>query len=198
MAEILLYLTAAYLLGAVPFGYLLVRLRGNGDIRRQGSGNIGAANVLRNHGWPSALATLILDLGKGAAAVLVGASLFEDPAWAAAGGTMAVAGHIYPLFLKFSGGKGVATFLGAVAALNLTAALVFGLTFLIVLSASRFVSAASLAAATTATLALIFIQVAEVSMVFCLAALLIVYRHRENVVRLAQRSELRFHWRCHG
>lgn len=198
MAEILLFLAAAYLLGSIPFGYLLVRLRGKDDIRKQGSGNIGAANVLRNHGWRIALATLVLDLAKGAVPVLVGARLFEDPAWAVAGGTMAIAGHIYPVLLKFSGGKGVATFVGAVAAAHFPAALVFVVVFFAVLHGSRFVSAASLAAGTTSFLAILFSQVAEVSMVFCLAMVLIVVRHRANIRRLATGTELRFHWRFHG
>lgn len=198
MVEVLLFLAAAYLLGSIPFGYLLVRLRGKDDIRKQGSGNIGAANVLRNHGWRIALATLALDLAKGAVPVLVGTRLFEDPAWAVVGGTLAIAGHIYPPMLKFSGGKGVATFVGAIAATHFPAALIFAVVFFAVLHGSRYVSAASLTAGTAAFLAILFSQVAEVSMVFCLAMVLIAVRHRANIQRLATDTELQFHWRFHG
>ena len=111
-------LTAAlsYLLGSIPFGLILTRLGGAGDVRSIGSGNIGATNVLRTGRKELALATLVLDAGKGAVAVLVARQLFDNEALTALAGTSAFLGHLFPVWLSFKGGKGVATFYGVLLA----------------------------------------------------------------------------------
>src|SRR5436305_14883506 len=114
----LLVLPIAYLLGAIPFGYLLVKWKTGGDVRSSGSGNIGATNVLRNTGRVAGIATLLLDIAKGYAAVFITARLTHgDPLWTSLAALVVMAGHAYPVFLGFRGGKAVATFLGAYALL---------------------------------------------------------------------------------
>src|SRR3954453_11089602 len=109
----LLVLPIAYLLGAIPFGYLLVKWKTGGDVRSSGSGNIGATNVLRTTGRAAGIATLLLDIAKGYAAVWIAGYLtHDDPAWMSAATLMVMAGHAYPVFLKFKGGKAVASFVG--------------------------------------------------------------------------------------
>src|SRR5215831_338648 len=115
----LLVLAAAYLLGAIPFGYLLVKVKTGGDVRKSGSGNIGATNVLRTTGKIAGFATLLLDIGKGYLAVWLAAKWTEhDLFWMSAALLAVMAGHAYPVFLKFKGGKAVASFVGAALALT--------------------------------------------------------------------------------
>ena len=110
----LVVLFIAYVLGAIPFGYLLVKWRTGGDVRAAGSGNIGATNVLRTSGRAAGIATLLLDIAKGYFAVWAAGRLTDqDPLWMSAAALAALAGHAYPVFLKFQGGKGVASFVGA-------------------------------------------------------------------------------------
>src|SRR3954453_3081554 len=110
----LLVVVSAYLLGAIPFGYLLVRWKTGGDVRASGSGNIGATNVLRTTGKAAGIATLLLDIGKGYLAVwLAGRLTDHDPLWMSVAALTVMAGHAYPVFLKFKGGKAVASFVGA-------------------------------------------------------------------------------------
>src|ERR1043166_1476393 len=130
-----------YLLGSIPFGLVLTRLAGLGDIRKIGSGNIGATNVLRTGNKPLALAVLLLDSGKGAVAVLLAARFGENPALAAAVG--AVLGHLYPVWLGFKGGKGVATTLGTLLALSWPVGLIGCAVWLLVALIFRISSAAA-------------------------------------------------------
>src|ERR1043165_6107505 len=114
MMNALLALVIAYVAGAIPFGYLLVKWRTGGDIRSSGSGNIGATNVLRTSGRAAGIATLLLDIAKGYAAVWIAARLTEhDPLWMSAAALAVMAGHAFPVFLGFKGGKAVASFVGA-------------------------------------------------------------------------------------
>ena len=133
---------AAYLQGSVPFGLVMARVFGLGDIRAIGSGNIGATNVLRTGNKLAALLTLVLDAGKGAVAVLVARALVGEEA-AGIAGLFAMLGHLYPVFLKFKGGKGVATFLGTLLALSPPTGLATCATWLIVALLTRYSSFAA-------------------------------------------------------
>jgi len=182
-------LALGYLLGAVPFGVLLTRLAGLGDVRRIGSGNIGATNVLRTGSKPLALATLLLDGGKGAAAVLLGRMISPDAA--ALAGLGAFLGHLFPLWLRFHGGKGVATFLGVMLALAPVAGLLCALTWLLIAVLFRISSLAALAAALAAPLyAYGLVELRHMSVVILLT-ILIFLRHRANIARLIQGREPR-------
>src|SRR5579863_8858012 len=140
----------AYLIGSIPFGYLLVKLTTGKDVRASGSGNIGATNVLRTTGRAVAVATLLLDIGKGFLAVWIAAQLTAgDPTWMAVAALAVMAGHAYPVFLGFKGGKAVASFIGAFLYLTpvpLTAVL---LVFVLIVAVTRQISAGSVIAAAT-------------------------------------------------
>ena len=181
----------AYLLGSIPFGLLLTRAAGMGDVRAIGSGNIGATNVLRTGNKGLAAATLLLDAGKGVAAVALVRLLLEDQGGllelVAAGAVLI--GHCYPVWLRFRGGKGVATFFGIAFALwwpigTMAAMLWLGLTGL-----SRTSSAGGLAAANGAPLAAHLLGQPDLAYFFLAAALLIDWKHRANIVRLAKGTE---------
>lgn len=182
----------AYLLGSIPFGYLLFRLRQGADIRTTGSGGIGATNVLRTSGWLAAALTLLLDAGKGYWAVVLAGQLAPASTVAAAIAIVLVmAGHCYPVFLGFRGGKGVATGFGAFLAVAPLAVLIGGVVFLVVLALRRIVSLASLSAAVVFPVALAAgrrepwpVLAASVA-----AAALIVARHRANLQRLRAGTE---------
>jgi glycerol-3-phosphate acyltransferase PlsY len=183
---------AAYLLGSIPFGYLIVRATQGADIRRVGSGNIGATNVFRKSRW-GGVATLVLDAGKGYAAVALARALGAEPLWAGAAAVAAIAGHVFTPWLGFKGGKGVATGAGAYLALApvpLGAVLVL---FVAVAGATRYVSAASIAAtAAFPVLAYATGQPAEIVAAAALGALVIIAKHHENIRRLLAGPENKF------
>lgn len=181
----------AYLVGSVPFAYLLARRRGV-DLRVSGSGNVGASNVLRTTGVPRAVIAMSLDAVKGAIAVLVAERLTPAPSAAVAAGLASVIGHIYPVWLGFRGGKGVATAAGVFAILApLAMALASGV-FLIAVWITRYISVGSLAgAATLVAAAGVLDQPAAVAIGAALAAVIIVYRHRGNLARLIAGTERR-------
>ena len=178
---------AAYLLGSVPFGLVLAKLSGAGDIRKIGSGNIGATNVLRTGRKGLALATLLLDGGKGTAAVLVGWQFGAEAAGLAALG--AVVGHIFPVWLKFNGGKGVATAIGVHLALAWPVGLLICATWLIVAAVFRYSSLAALVAIVLSPIYLLFLTDGQHAAVAGIIAILVVVRHRENIQRLAAGTE---------
>jgi glycerol-3-phosphate acyltransferase PlsY len=186
-----LSLALGYLCGSVPFGLLLTRLTGAGDLRAIGSGNIGATNVLRTGRKDLAAATLILDALKGTAAVALAYWAFgEGAALAAAIG--AFLGHLFPVWIHFRGGKGVATFLGCLIGVAWQAALVFALAWLAVAAATRFSSAAALTGSVLAPLALYFwLGRPEAALVFAVLAALLWLKHRANLDRLLQGTETR-------
>ncbi len=178
-----------YLLGSIPFGVIVTRLGGAGDVRSIGSGNIGATNVLRTGRRDLALLTLLGDGGKGAVAVLVARLLFGEDAAALAGGA-AFIGHIFPVWLKFKGGKGVATFFGVLLAAAWPVGLAAGATWIVLAAALRWSSVAALAAAVLApTYAAAFHQRISIPMLAVFMALVIVYRHQENIRRLLKGEE---------
>lgn len=186
------YLIAAliggYLLGSVPFGMFVTRLAGFGDVRAIGSGNIGATNVLRTGRKDLALATLVLDGGKGAAAVFIAALWGPDLALTA--GFAAVVGHLFPIWLKFKGGKGVATALGVITTLAWPVGIACCLTWLAVAAIFRYSSLASLLSLAAAPL-FSWLLLGDLQMVELTAALalLIWLRHQENIRRLVRGEE---------
>ncbi|MCP5037265.1 MAG: glycerol-3-phosphate 1-O-acyltransferase PlsY [Rhodobacteraceae bacterium] len=181
---------AAYLLGSVPFGLVIARLFGLGDIRNIGSGNIGATNVLRTGNRFAAFLTLILDAGKGGIAVFIARmTLGEDAAQLA--GFMAFLGHCYPVFLGFKGGKGVATWLGTLLVLAWPLGLAACATWLVVVAATRISSLGGLVSAALSPLwAWLFGLPATLALLGALA-LLIFLRHRHNITRLIAGTEPR-------
>lgn len=180
-----------YLLGSIPFGLILTRMAGMGDIRNVGSGNIGATNVLRTGRKDIALLTLLLDGGKAAAALLIAQKLFGANAGLVAGGA-AFIGHCWPVWLKFKGGKGVATFFGALFAGLPLVGVGAGLAWLITAFVFRFSSLASLVAAAAAPLFALILHQGWWAFGFCLVLAAIIYwRHKENIVRLAAGKESR-------
>jgi glycerol-3-phosphate acyltransferase PlsY len=180
----------AYLIGSVPFGLILTRLAGAGDVRNIGSGNIGATNVLRTGRRGLAVATLILDLLKGALPVWL-AFRYLGPDMAVVAGLGAVLGHCFPVWLRFRGGKGVATAAGVVVALTPTVAAVAMGVFLLVVLATRYVSLGSILGALAATPAAYLMGYVQAAELYLLLALIILAKHAANLRRLAQGTEAR-------
>ena len=191
----------AYLLGSIPFGFLLVLAVRKEDIREQGSGNIGATNVLRSGAKGLGALTFLLDTGKGLAAVLIADYLAIHsgaPVQTAAivAGFCVIVGHVFPVWLGFKGGKGVATALGAFLALSSWAAIIALGIFVAVFALSRYVSLASIIAAIMLPFLTLFLSPGPHTtlfriLVFC-CSVLVVVKHKENIVRLARGSEYRF------
>ncbi len=179
-----------YLLGAIPFGLVLTRLSGLGDLRAMGSGNIGATNVLRTGRKDLALATLILDSGKAGFAGLIFMGLISTPAGLVASGA-AFLGHCFPVWLKFRGGKGVATFLGALLAAAWPVGLLTCLTWLGMALLFRISSLAALAAAAAAPVFALAFGRADVALLALFLAGLIYWLHRSNIDRLFRGEEPR-------
>lgn len=190
-----LVLPVAYLLGAIPFGYLLVRWKTGRDVRASGSGNIGATNVLRTTGRGAGITTLVLDIFKGWAAVWLADRLSGgDPFWTSAAAVAAMLGHGYPVFLRFKGGKAVATFIGSFLYLTpLPLAAVLAV-FAGTVAWTRFISLGSIVAAATFPLAvwMILRPPAPVVLAALLGGAFIVYRHSENIRRLRAGTEHTF------
>src|SRR5437899_6281706 len=185
-------LVAAYLIGAIPFGFLLVKWKTGDDIRSSGSGNIGATNVVRATGWFTGAATLALDLAKGYFAVwLAGRLSAESPLWMSAAAVAVMAGHAFPLFLGGKGGKAVASFTGAYLCLTPIPLLATAVVFFVIVAATRHVSAGSIVGAATFPLAVWLIShpPLPVTVAAILSGALILYRHRENVERLHAGTE---------
>jgi acyl phosphate:glycerol-3-phosphate acyltransferase len=187
----------AYLIGGIPFGFLLVKFSTGRDVRAEGSGNIGATNVLRTSGRAVAVATLLLDIAKGYVAVWIAAELTgSDPTWMAAAALAVMAGHAYPVFLKFKGGKAVASFIGAflyLTPLPLSAVL---LVFVAIVAATRHISAGSVIAAAMFPFGVWLIDhpPLPVFLASLLAGGFIVYRHRSNLQRIRMDRENVFAW----
>lgn len=192
------FIVFSYLLGSIPFGYLIFYFTEGRDIRTLGSGNIGATNVLRSKGKLAGLLTLGLDILKGAVPVIYGLIHFDLP-WIVLLGALAVLlGHVFPVFLKFHGGKGVASLVGIFLVFYYPALLVFLAVFLLTLQLTRFVSLASLLATTALFFCILFTQVVETAMVVFIMLLLIVFRHRANIQRLLAGNENKFSFKKNG
>ena len=184
-----LSLAGGYLLGSIPFGLILARLAGIGDLTQIGSGNIGATNVLRAGGKGLAALTLILDAAKGTAAVLLAARFGETPALVA--GLGAFLGHVFSVWLGFKGGKGVATYLGVLIGLYWPAAAVFAGTWLLVAFVTRYSSLAALTAVVASVLALAAMGEWRLAALFLVLGGLLYVRHAANIGRLARGEETR-------
>lgn len=190
IAALLLTALLGYLLGSVPFGLVMTRLFGLGDLRRIGSGNIGATNVLRTGNKTAAFLTLVLDAGKGAIAVLLARALLGEDA-AQIAGFFAFLGHCYPATLGFKGGKGVATFLGTLLALYWPAGLAACGVWLVMAAIFRISSLAALVAAAAAPLLLYLLGMPDAVLFGAALAALIFLRHRANIARLVAGTEPR-------
>ena len=188
----LIALIAAFLVGSIPFGYLLVRWKTGEDVREKGSGNIGATNVLRTTGRLAAVATLLLDIGKGVFAVwLAGKLSGGSPVWMSLAALAVMAGHAFPVFLKFQGGKAVASFIGAFLYLTPIPMIAALLVFVIVVAATRQISMGSIVAAGSLPLATWLIEHPPWIVIFAtlVAAVFVIYRHRANIERIRAGTE---------
>ncbi|MCW5697806.1 MAG: glycerol-3-phosphate 1-O-acyltransferase PlsY [Bauldia sp.] len=186
----ILPLLFGYLLGSIPFGLILTRMAGLGDVRAIGSGNIGATNVLRTGRRDIAAATLVLDAGKGTAAVLIAAAIWS-PVPAAIAGAGAFLGHIAPIWLGFRGGKGVATFLGVLIGLHWPTALVFAALWLGLALLLRYSSLAALVASAAAPVALLLFDRPLFAAIVGAMAVILWLRHHGNIRRLLAGRESR-------
>ena len=187
--EMLFALALGYLLGSIPFGLLLTRLAGKGDIRAVGSGNIGATNVLRTGSRRLAALTLILDCLKATVAILLARRLFGEQSVGAAA-TGAMLGHLYPVWLKFRGGKGVATLLGVLIPLLPVAAAIYAAIWLFLLLTVRISSVAGMTAAVSAPVTA-FVLHSSYFLMLLGFAVLVLWKHRENIARLMKGTEPR-------
>ncbi len=192
LAPPLLSILVGYLLGSIPFGILLTRLSGAGDLRSIGSGNIGATNVLRTGRKGLAALTLILDGAKGAAAVIAVRALFPgNEALAPLAALAALLGHLYPVWLRFRGGKGVATFFGIMAAIHWPSSLVYALVWLALLALTRYSSVAGMSAALAAPVAAAAFGRFDLAIFYLGIGLLVSWKHRDNLERLLAGTESR-------
>ena len=189
-APILYALIGGYLLGSIPFGLLIARATGQGDIRKIGSGNIGATNVLRTGRKDIAFITLLLDAGKAGIAALLFNHFFGAPIGFFAGAA-ALIGHCFPIWLKFKGGKGVATFFGALLATAWPIGLIAGAIWLACAFITRISSLSALAAAGSAPLIALIMGYPHVAMMAAVMAIIIYVRHAENIGRILQGTESR-------
>ncbi|MFO1137877.1 MAG: glycerol-3-phosphate 1-O-acyltransferase PlsY [Paracoccus sp. (in: a-proteobacteria)] len=185
---LILWAVIGYLLGSIPFGIVITRALGLGDLRKIGSGNIGATNVLRTGNKPAALATLLLDSGKGAIAVLLARALAGQDA-ALIAGAAAFLGHLYPVWLGFRGGKGVATFLGTVLALDWRLGLAACAIWLATALVTRISSLSALVAAALSPVIALWLDGPRLALVTGFMAVLIFIRHSANIARIRAGTE---------
>lgn len=195
-AQPALILICSYLLGTVPFGVIVTRIFGAQDPRSIGSGNIGATNVLRTGRKGLAALTLLLDGGKGAVAVLIAEAVSPGSGPLAAVGSFF--GHIFPIWLKFKGGKGVATLLGITLALHWPTGLVAAAAWLLAMTVSRRSSVGGMAAATVTPVASAYFFKVDLTLMFLALALVVLWRHRANIERLIEGTEPRIGDRGQG
>jgi glycerol-3-phosphate acyltransferase PlsY len=187
----LLAAAIAYVLGAIPFGYLLVKWTTGADVRTGGSGNIGATNVLRTTGRAAGIATLLLDIGKGYLAVWIAGRLSDRDVLAMCVAALAVmAGHAYPVFLRFKGGKAVASFVGAFLCLTPLALGAVLVVFVVVVAWTRYISMGSVVSAATFPLAVWLMQKDVIMLAAgAIAGAFIIYKHSSNIQRLHAGTE---------
>ena len=190
-----LSLALGYVLGSIPFGLFFARLCGAGDIRKLGSGNIGATNVLRTGSRWAAGATLICDALKGYIAVVAAGDYFGIQVFPVIAGLGAFIGHLFPIWLKFRGGKGMATFIGVAAGFSIQAALLICASWLIMARASRYSSLSALFAATLAPIYFLYFGATLWASLMGLLAVLIFISHRGNIRRLLRGEEPQIGWR---
>ena len=185
--ETFIVISYAYLLGSIPFGFILTKIFIKKDIRKSGSGNIGASNVLRSGGKFLGLLTLLLDGAKGYFAILITINNFQD--YLILSASLSFMGHLFPIWLKFKGGKGVATYLGILFAINFILAIVFILTWIIIILISKYPSLASLVSAFIVLIVNFIFNGMYQSFILILFFLLILYSHKSNIQRLKAGTE---------
>ncbi len=186
--ENILALVLGYVLGSIPFGLLIARFAGHGDIRDIGSGNIGATNVLRTGSKKLAVFTLLLDMGKAAAAALLAAHFFGFVPSLIAGGA-ALFGHCYPVWLKFKGGKGVATYFGVLFAVFWQIGLVAAAVWIVSALLTRIVSLSGIITSVIVPIAAYFMGGPKIAILCVVLGAIIILRHRENIGRILARTE---------
>ena len=186
--EILVALLSGYFFGSIPFGLLLTKFAGEGDIRKIGSGNIGATNVLRTGHKSLAAATLILDAGKGAFGVYI-IGLYLPDIYLGIAGASAVVGHCYPIWLKFSGGKGVATGLGIIAMLSPISGFLFIITWIIIAFLFKYSSLSALLAFFVSSISSFVVERSDISLAILFHDTHYLFRHKENIKRLVSGTE---------
>ena len=185
--EIILVLIYSYFLGSIPFGLIITKVFLRKDIRNVGSGNIGTTNVLRTGKKSLAIATLIFDILKGYVSVIITSKYFNDLVYFSA--LICFIGHIFPVWLKFKGGKGVATYLGILLALSFKFGIIFGLTWLLISFIFKYSSLSSMIGALIVFVYSIFLNNITLSIFLFITFIIILYTHRENIVRLKDSSE---------
>ena len=185
--EIILVLIYSYFLGSIPFGLIITKVFLRKDIRKVGSGNIGTTNVLRTGKKSLAIATLIFDILKGYVSVIITLKYFNDLVYFSA--LICFIGHIFPVWLKFKGGKGVATYLGILLALSFKFGIIFGLTWLLISFIFKYSSLSSMIGALIVFVYSMFLDNITLSIFLFITFIIILYTHRENIVRLKDSSE---------
>ena len=185
--EPFIVISYSYLLGSIPFGFILTKIFIKKDIRKSGSGNIGASNVLRSGGKFLGLLTLLLDGAKGYFAILITLNNFQD--YLILSASLTFMGHLFPIWLKFKGGKGVATYLGILFAINFILAIVFILTWIIIILISKYPSLASLVSTFIVLIVNFIFNGMYQSFILILFFLLILYSHKSNIQRLKAGTE---------
>lgn len=188
------YILLSYLLGSIPVGFIVYYLSDRKDIRKEGSGNIGATNVLRTKGKCAAILTLLLDALKGIIPVLYGLHHFTSPSVVIIGGAAAILGHLFPVYLKFKGGKGIACFVGVFLVFHYPSAFIFAAIFFTVVYFTRYVSAGSIVGIIAVSLFTFYAQPRTVSIVVSMIALIIILKHYSNLKRILTHTEYQLKW----
>ena len=185
--ELILVFIYSYTLGSIPFGLIITKIFLKKDIRNIGSGNIGATNVLRTGKKTLAASTLLFDIMKGYLAVYITSKYFNDLLYFAA--LICFVGHIFPIWLKFKGGKGIATYLGIILAFSNELAIIFGLSWLIILFIFKYSSVSSIVASFVVLIYSIFIEEQSLSFYLFSVFIIILFTHKENIMRLRTKNE---------
>jgi glycerol-3-phosphate acyltransferase PlsY len=194
----ILFILVAYLVGAIPCGFIIYYVTGKKETRPEGSGKKEMTDVLRSKGKKTAAATLLCDMLKGALPIIYGMNHFESPVIIACGGAAAVIGHIFPVYLKFKGGKGVAPLVGMFLVFNYPAAIVFLIAFSLLFALTHYVSAASLTGVSAAFFYTLFTDIAEVSLIVFTVVILILIKHSTNINRLMAGTEVKLNREKNG
>ncbi len=199
----IMFFIFSYILGSIPTGFIIFWAKKKDDIRQEGSGNTGATNILRTCGGKAAITTLFVDVLKGAIPVIYGLIHFKYPPMIIGGGVLAILGHIYPVWLKFKGGKGVSTFAGVFLA-YMTASdgilifPAFAVVFISFLIYTEYVSLSSMAGVTGSFFIVLFTNIAEASIIILFITIIILIKHKENIERIRSGDEPKFNRRQNG
>ena len=185
--NLILIISYSYILGSIPFGLLITKFFLKKDLRKMGSGNIGATNVLRTGKKSLALITLFLDTLKGYGVIALTSKFF--PEFTYFSGLICFIGHIFPIWLKFSGGKGVATYLGIILAISIKLGIIFGISWLLILYLTRYSSLASVLSSLNIFLFSLYSNSIDLDFIYLTFFVIIVFTHRENLIRLKNGSE---------